>query len=247
MPGTVGEFIDILESQLGVPYVWGGDTPEEGFDCSGLVYWAAAQNGLQIERTSQEQFSEIARVATPEPGDIIFFDVPSDGGDQPAHEGVFLGNDRMIEAPHTGEFVQYAAIPNYPGESIMGYGRIGFPGQVMPPGPGGSPEPPPEDHTPTEADSMATADPITGGEWLTNVSGEIDAFDGAPYLGGLNNCKEDVGNAGSPENPCIGMAYWKGNGTPENGQGYVLFCWPEGKPAADLYRFPRDGSQKAHD
>lgn len=247
MPGTVSDFIDTLKEQIGKPYIFGGASPEEGFDCSGLVYWASAQNGMPIARTSEEQCATIPHVADMEPGDIIFFDVPADEEEDPTqtppqHEGVYLGDNQMIEAPHSGENVQIITVPNIPGvEQIMGYGRIGFPGQPMPP------VPVPPVHTPTEEDGMATADPISGGEWLTNVEGVIDAFDGAPYLGALNNCKEDVGNAGSKENPCIGMAYWKGDGTPEGGLGYVLFCWPEGKPEADLYRFPRDGSQKAHD
>jgi hypothetical protein len=243
VPGTVQDFIALLKDQEGIPYVYGGDAPQEGFDCSGLVYYCSAQCGIPIERTSQEQWATIPHVASPLPGDIIFFDVPSDDSSQPAHEGVFLGNNQMIEAPHTGEDVKIITVPNVPGvESIMGYGRIGFPGQQMPPVPE-----PPKPVTPTEADGMATADPITGGEWITNAQGAVDAFDGAPYLGGLNNCKDDVGNAGSDENPCVGMAYWKGDDTPSGGQGYVLFCWPTGADKASPYRFPRDGSLKAHD
>jgi len=80
---TTEAFIDALEGELGEPYVFGGDSPAEGFDCSGLVYYCAGLAGYFVPRTSEEQWAELPHVVSPLPGDLIFFDVrphPIPGG-----------------------------------------------------------------------------------------------------------------------------------------------------------------------
>ena len=59
------------QSQLGVPYHWGGESPGVGFDCSGLTQWAWGRAGVSIPRTAQEQYDAIAHVslASLQPGD----------------------------------------------------------------------------------------------------------------------------------------------------------------------------------
>ena len=99
--------VAIAKAQLGVPYHWGGSSPATGFDCSGLVQWAYAHEGIQIPRTSEEQI--LAPHGTPVdrhhllPGDLVFFRNPS--GDV-HHVGISLGGDRFLEAPHTGANVR---------------------------------------------------------------------------------------------------------------------------------------------
>ena len=133
------------ESQLGVPYVYGGEEPGVGFDCSGLVQWAAAQVGVSVPRTTQEQWTAIAAVAPGElvqVGDLVYFDVPADGGEQPQHVGIITSTEppQMVEAPHAGTVVRVAPVPNDPAESIMGYRRLTF---ADVPAPAPAPEPSP--------------------------------------------------------------------------------------------------------
>jgi cell wall-associated NlpC family hydrolase len=98
--GRAGVAIAAALSQLGTPYVWGGSSPG-GFDCSGLVQWAYAQAGVQLPRTTYQQWHAGPRVAANalQPGDIVFFD-------HVGHEGMYLGGGRYVEAPHTGDVVK---------------------------------------------------------------------------------------------------------------------------------------------
>lgn len=83
---------------LGVPYQWGGESPTTGFDCSGLVQYVFAQNGITLPRVSRDQ----AAVGTPvsftslQPGDLIFFSIANNGIVD--HVGIFIGNDQFINA-----------------------------------------------------------------------------------------------------------------------------------------------------
>jgi cell wall-associated NlpC family hydrolase len=94
--------IAAAESQLGVPYVFGGETPGVGFDCSGLVQWAWAQAGVGLPRTSGAQMGATTpvSVADLEPGDLLFY---GPGGSD--HVAMYIGGGSMIEAPHTGASV----------------------------------------------------------------------------------------------------------------------------------------------
>jgi cell wall-associated NlpC family hydrolase len=94
------------QSQLGVPYQWGGETPGVAFDCSGLVQAAYAAAGITLPRVAQDQYNAGPPVPPGEalqPGDLVFF------GTSPAditHVGIVLGNGEMIDAPHTGAVVR---------------------------------------------------------------------------------------------------------------------------------------------
>ena len=119
-------FISAAESLVEkTPYLFGGITPA-GLDCSGLVYWAAGTQGVAVPRTTQGEWSGLMAVSTPIPGDLILFDVPSDGPPQPQHVGIYLAPNTMVSAPHTGLYVSYSTIPNESDISIMGYRRINF-------------------------------------------------------------------------------------------------------------------------
>ena len=132
---TAAEFVAKVESQLGVRYTYGGDSPAEGFDCSGLIYWACNELGIPgTPRTSQEQWAALQRVSPPVYGDLVFFDVPSDGPSQPGHVGVYLSPGVMVDAPETGQDVSIQPFP-FPGGTIMGYGRPAFTAAPPPPPP----------------------------------------------------------------------------------------------------------------
>jgi len=100
---TVSVAIEYAEEQIGKPYLWGGTGPD-AFDCSGLVMMAYRAAGIDIPRTSEEQWSFGPKVpeSKAEPGDLVFF-AGSDGTvTDPGHVGLVIGNGEMIEAFATG-------------------------------------------------------------------------------------------------------------------------------------------------
>ena len=104
------------ESQLGVPYVFGGETPGVGFDCSGLVQWAWAQAGVSIPRTTETQWPALQHVslANLEPGDLLFY-YNLDGDNAIDHVVMYVGSGpygaaTVIQAPFTGSTVSYSPI-----------------------------------------------------------------------------------------------------------------------------------------
>ena len=99
--------VEEAEKYLGVPYVWGGTTPE-GFDCSGLVQYVYKSLGIDISRVTYTQVNEGVEVSKEDlqPGDLVFF---ANNGDV-HHVGIYAGNGMMIHAPYTGAVVEYQSI-----------------------------------------------------------------------------------------------------------------------------------------
>jgi cell wall-associated NlpC family hydrolase len=104
------------ESQLGVPYVWGGESPGRGFDCSGLTQWSWAQAGVSIPRTAATQAAALPTVPLNalEPGDLLFY-YDLDGDNAIDHVVMYVGSgpygdQTIIQAPYTGSEVQYAPL-----------------------------------------------------------------------------------------------------------------------------------------
>ena len=99
--------LTFAKSMMGTPYKWGGETPEEGFDCSGLVQWAYAKAGISLPRVTDQQFVAPGGVAVKRrdllPGDLVFF---RDSTGYVHHVGMSLGGDRFVGAPHTGAEVR---------------------------------------------------------------------------------------------------------------------------------------------
>ena len=104
------------KSQLGRPYVSGGSSPSRGFDCSGLVYWACASNGISVPRISRDQASAGKRISrgSLRPGDTLpraeltallygagytrrdqVFRIPRSG----YHTGIYVGQNSFIHSP----------------------------------------------------------------------------------------------------------------------------------------------------
>ena len=105
----------------GMPYLWGGSTPETGFDCSGLLQWAYAKQGIQIPRVTFDQV-EVGKPVQREdlvPGDLIYF---GDSPDTVGHAGIYIGGDRFLHAPHTGDVVKVSSLeePYYAKEFFVG-------------------------------------------------------------------------------------------------------------------------------
>lgn len=104
------------ESQIGVPYVWGGETPGVGFDCSGLVQWAWAKAGVDIPRTTEEQWPDMVHVPLTElqPGDLLYY-YNLDGDSEVDHVVMYVGSgpwgvDTTIAAAHTGTDIALAPL-----------------------------------------------------------------------------------------------------------------------------------------
>jgi len=94
-----GEIVKRAESYLGLPYRWGGTTPENGFDCSGLTLAVYRLSGLSLPRTSREQFGMGLSIPRSDllPGDLVFFRGGKNGGIN--HVGVYIGRGRFIHSP----------------------------------------------------------------------------------------------------------------------------------------------------
>lgn len=93
---------------VGTPYRFGGNTPEGGFDCSGLigyVYRDAA--GIRLPRSTREmsamRWPQVPRNAL-QPGDLLFF--ATSGGGQVSHAGIYVGEGRFVHAPSSGGTVR---------------------------------------------------------------------------------------------------------------------------------------------
>lgn len=118
---TVGERAAAFALQeVGVPYRWGGASPNTGFDCSGLVYWAYGRIGIDLPHSSYALYDQGRQVSRTrmKAGDLLFF---SGLG----HVGIYLGRGRMVHAPHSGTRVQVVSLggSNY-GGSLVGARRL---------------------------------------------------------------------------------------------------------------------------
>jgi cell wall-associated NlpC family hydrolase len=102
------------ETYLGTEYVWGGENPKIGFDCSGLVQWVYAEAGLSLPRVAQDQYDHgphLPAGATLYPGDLVFF---GSGPTAVEHVGIYVGNGDMIDAPYTGAVVRFDRVASVP-------------------------------------------------------------------------------------------------------------------------------------
>ncbi|CAA9338973.1 MAG: NLP/P60 family protein [uncultured Nocardioidaceae bacterium] len=92
----------------GIAYNYGGDSPAEGFDCSGFTSYVFAQTGKTIPRTSGAQAAAADSVSASDlrPGDLVFYHPYGDV----SHVAIYAGNGMVWESPGTGDTVQYAPI-----------------------------------------------------------------------------------------------------------------------------------------
>ena len=112
------------QKYVGTPYVWGGSTPETGFDCSGYVCWVYNQNGYNVGRTTANGLwnkSQHISEAEAKPGDLVFFEGTYDTPGK-SHVGIYLGNGMMVSA---GDPIKYADIhSSYWQKYLSGFGRL---------------------------------------------------------------------------------------------------------------------------
>jgi len=125
--GSIGaQAVAIAKRYLGIPYVYAGASPKKGFDCSGLTMYVYAKLGVTLNHYSGDQFHQGYRIGRNQlkPGDLVFFY----GKKAPDHVGIYVGNDRFIHAPHTGDVVKISPMAGH-------YDKV-FVGAVRPYGPG---------------------------------------------------------------------------------------------------------------
>ncbi|WP_305077959.1 peptidoglycan-binding protein [Guptibacillus hwajinpoensis] len=80
---------------IGVPYTWGGNTPQSGFDCSGFLVYVFKKQGISLPRTMAQMWNVTDSVSSPSVGDIVYFTTYKPGA---SHGGIYIGNNKFIHA-----------------------------------------------------------------------------------------------------------------------------------------------------
>ncbi|HEX3588292.1 MAG TPA: C40 family peptidase [Pseudonocardiaceae bacterium] len=103
-------------SQLGVPYVWGGESPGHAFDCSGLTAWAYGKAGINLVHfASSQRVGKRVSEQDLKPGDLVIFS---------GHVTMYIGKGHVVAAPHTGTDVQIEPLfTSIPGDPFLGFYR----------------------------------------------------------------------------------------------------------------------------
>jgi cell wall-associated NlpC family hydrolase len=120
--GGTGNVIDLARSQLGTPYVWGAEGPN-GFDCSGLIYWAFNRAGINIPRQTAEGYQSIFQPVSRDelqPGDVIFYNYGRKGAGAADHIEIFMGDGRQIGTSNVREDLDIDPVD---WDNVIGYGR----------------------------------------------------------------------------------------------------------------------------
>jgi cell wall-associated NlpC family hydrolase len=119
------QVVQTAATYLGIPYVWAGNSPSGGFDCSGFTQYVFAQHGVSLPHSAADQAALGFPIAPADikPGDLVFF------GNPIHHVGLYIGGGEFIEAPHTGDVVKISklsgrtdlsAIRRYPLQARVG-------------------------------------------------------------------------------------------------------------------------------
>jgi cell wall-associated NlpC family hydrolase len=109
--------VDTALQQVGKPYQWGGSGPNS-FDCSGLTGYAWRAGGVQLPRTSRDQYAATQRInrSQLQPGDLIFYHQPI------SHVAMYIGDGKVVEAPNSNNRVRVSET-GLSRSGIVGYGR----------------------------------------------------------------------------------------------------------------------------
>jgi cell wall-associated NlpC family hydrolase len=113
------EVVRYAKRFLGVPYRWGGMSPRNGFDCSGLVAFVYRHFGISLPHYSGAQFARGRHVlrAKLRPGDLVFFSGLE-------HVGLYVGHGRFIHAPHAGARVRIDSLHGWWRGQLAGARRV---------------------------------------------------------------------------------------------------------------------------
>lgn len=117
--------IKTAKKMLGVKYRYGGTSPNRGFDCSGLVQYSHKAAGINLPRTTGQQFKAAKRISRRflKAGDLVFFKTSL--ARLVSHVGIYLGNNKFIHAPSSGKRVKINSMKEkYWRKRFTGAGRI---------------------------------------------------------------------------------------------------------------------------
>ena len=92
---TANELVENAKELVGVKYVWGGNTPQSGLDCSGLLYYIQKKAGSEVGDMTASGYSKLGKkipIGQQKVGDFLFFGYPV------THCAIFIGNGYMIES-----------------------------------------------------------------------------------------------------------------------------------------------------
>ena len=120
---TGAQVVSGATTQLGVPYVWGGETAGKGMDCSGLVQYVFGQLGISLPRTTFDQVkcgTAVKDISSAQAGDLLFY-AGSDGtAANPGHVAIYIGGGKQIAAPYTGKNVEVEPV----GSGVVAIRRV---------------------------------------------------------------------------------------------------------------------------
>ena len=106
------EIVETAKRFLGMPYSWGGYSPDEGFDCSGLTMSVYRLNGLNLPRSSREQYKTGTPVKKSQllKGDLVFF--ATSKGRKVTHVGIYINNNKFIHAAGNNKPIRTDSLSN---------------------------------------------------------------------------------------------------------------------------------------
>jgi len=106
------EAINFALASVGKPYVWGATGPDT-YDCSGLMLRAFQKAGVNLPRVSRQQFNAGGHVPVrqAQPGDLLFLATDPTDPATIHHVMLYMGNDKIVEAPYTGAQVRIQPAP----------------------------------------------------------------------------------------------------------------------------------------
>lgn len=104
------EIIKTARRYIGVPYQWGGESPQTGFDCSGLTMVVYRINGLNLPRSSKQQWQvgRAIKLRQLQKGDLVFFAITD--ASKISHVGIYAGANKFLHAPGRGRKIEIASL-----------------------------------------------------------------------------------------------------------------------------------------
>ncbi|MBK5239615.1 SH3 domain-containing protein [Clostridium sp.] len=99
---------------LGIPYIWGGTTPL-GFDCSGYVQYVYKNFDINLPRVTMDQVNvgTAVNINDLQKGDLIYFRTNTSQPSQVSHVGIYIGDNKFMQAPKTGDIIRISELTGY--------------------------------------------------------------------------------------------------------------------------------------